>query len=77
MDTGFPLAAIAGAIIGSAALKCVHRRAEPCTPEAAESMWSELTDRDPTTAEETVEGAPRTGGRVLHQAGAGPAVHSV
>lgn len=46
-------------------VKAVHREVERCTPEGPESMLSELTDRDTTTAMATVEYALRAGTRVL------------
>lgn len=45
--------------------KAVHRATEKFTPQAAESVWSELADKDTTTAVVTVEYALREGDRVL------------
>jgi E3 ubiquitin ligase len=45
--------------------KVVHREVERVTPEGPESMWSELTDRDATTAMVTAEYVVRAGTRVL------------
>ncbi|TDP96345.1 GIDE domain-containing protein [Labedaea rhizosphaerae] len=45
--------------------KAVHRVDEQVTPEAAESVWSKLTDKDTTTAVVTVEYAVRAGERVF------------